>query len=88
MAALAIWCGPHLEPNFTASAYRELSDACEMFRENNSKRSQGVRVSCLYDPIGLWLILGIIAGTAESSSQSVSPGFREESSCGKGLGRR
>lgn len=45
MAALAIWCGPHLEPNFTASAYRELSEACEMLRENSSKRSQGVRVS-------------------------------------------
>lgn len=45
MAALAIWCGPHLEPNFIKSAYAELSDACDMIRENGSKRSQGVLVS-------------------------------------------
>lgn len=42
MAALAIWCGPHLEANFIKSAYDELSVACDMIRENGSKRSQGV----------------------------------------------
>ena len=45
MAALAIWCGPHLEATFIASAYKELTEACDMIRENGSKRSQGVLVS-------------------------------------------
>ncbi|WWC62951.1 uncharacterized protein I303_105549 [Kwoniella dejecticola CBS 10117] len=42
MAALAIWCGPHLESTFVGSAYQELSEACDMIGENGSKRSLGV----------------------------------------------
>ncbi|WVW85067.1 hypothetical protein I302_107103 [Kwoniella bestiolae CBS 10118] len=42
MAALAIWCGPHLESTFIGSAYQELSEACDMIGENGSKRSLGV----------------------------------------------
>ncbi|WVR06651.1 hypothetical protein IAU60_003683 [Kwoniella sp. DSM 27419] len=42
MAALAIWCGPHLENTFVNSAYQELSEACDMIGENGSKRSLGV----------------------------------------------
>ncbi|WVQ96589.1 hypothetical protein IAU59_003694 [Kwoniella sp. CBS 9459] len=42
MAALAIWCGPHLENTFVNSAYQELSEACDMIGENGSTRSLGV----------------------------------------------
>ncbi|OCF44315.1 hypothetical protein I317_01760 [Kwoniella heveanensis CBS 569] len=42
MAALAIWCGPHLESTFVSSAYQELSEACDMIGENGSTRSLGV----------------------------------------------
>ncbi|WRT68127.1 uncharacterized protein IL334_005102 [Kwoniella shivajii] len=42
MAALAIWCGPHVESTFVNSAYQELSEACDMIGENGSKRSLGV----------------------------------------------
>ncbi|WWD18802.1 hypothetical protein CI109_103257 [Kwoniella shandongensis] len=42
MAALAIWCGPHLEATFVGSVYQELSEACDMISENGSKRSLGV----------------------------------------------
>jgi hypothetical protein len=44
MAALAIWCGPRMEPSFTTSVYSELVTACDMIRENGSKRSLGVLV--------------------------------------------
>ncbi|KAK4686463.1 hypothetical protein P7C73_g3669, partial [Tremellales sp. Uapishka_1] len=42
VAALAIWCGPNLESSFIDSAYKELTAACEMIKENGSKRSMGV----------------------------------------------
>ncbi|ORX37085.1 hypothetical protein BD324DRAFT_424910 [Kockovaella imperatae] len=42
LAALAIWCGPHLEPTFIASAYLELTEAVNAVEESNSKRSRGV----------------------------------------------
>ncbi|KAK8858908.1 hypothetical protein IAR55_003139 [Kwoniella newhampshirensis] len=42
MAALAIWCGPHLEATFVGSVYQELSEACDMISENGSRRSLGV----------------------------------------------
>ncbi|WVF69093.1 hypothetical protein IAT40_003867 [Kwoniella sp. CBS 6097] len=42
MAALAIWCGPHLENTFVSSSYQELSEACDMIGENGSTRSLGV----------------------------------------------
>ena len=43
MTALAIWTGPHLEPSFITSAYKELSQACDMIRENGSTRSKGIQ---------------------------------------------
>lgn len=46
MTALAIWCGPRLEPTFLASAYRELCEACKLINENGSERTMGVLV-CL-----------------------------------------
>lgn len=45
MAALAIWCGPHMGPEFVGAAYQELSEACDMIRENRSARSKNVEVS-------------------------------------------
>jgi hypothetical protein len=48
MAALAIWCGTYMDPNFIPAAYQELCDACELICENRSHRSGNVEVSCLY----------------------------------------
>ncbi|WWC88327.1 uncharacterized protein L201_003236 [Kwoniella dendrophila CBS 6074] len=42
IAALAIWCGPHVESTFIGSAYQELSEACDMIGENGSARSLGI----------------------------------------------
>lgn len=47
MAALAIWCGTQMGPEFVASAYQELCEACDMIRENRSARSRNVEV-CSY----------------------------------------
>lgn len=44
MAALAIWCGPHLESTFIESAFHELCEACSMINDNGSQRSMGVLV--------------------------------------------
>jgi hypothetical protein len=46
MAALAIWCGTYMDPNFIPAAYQELCDACELICENRSHRSGNVEVSC------------------------------------------
>ncbi|KAL7420726.1 hypothetical protein Q5752_004677 [Cryptotrichosporon argae] len=43
MAALAIWCGPHLEPTFVGSVFAELCEACTMIDQNGSERSRHVR---------------------------------------------
>jgi hypothetical protein len=45
MTALAIWCGPHVDPSFINLAYAELTEACNIVKENGSKRSQNVLVS-------------------------------------------
>jgi hypothetical protein len=45
MAALAIWCGTYMDPNFIPAAYQELCDACDLIRENRSHRSGNVEVS-------------------------------------------
>jgi hypothetical protein len=46
MAALAIWCGTYMDPNFIPAAYQELCDACELICENRSHRSGNVEVIC------------------------------------------
>ncbi len=45
VAAIAIWCGPHLDAGFIGTAYNELAEACDMIKENGSTRSLGVLVS-------------------------------------------
>ena len=42
MAALALWCSVHLEPNFIHVAYKELCEACDVL--SGSKRQTGVLV--------------------------------------------
>ncbi|CAD6563598.1 MAG: hypothetical protein TREMPRED_000005 [Tremellales sp. Tagirdzhanova-0007] len=40
MAALALWCSPHLDPDFIHVAYKELCDACDVI--SGAKRQTGV----------------------------------------------
>ena len=45
MAALALWCSPHLDPDFIHVAYKELCDACDVI--SGAKRQTGVMVHFL-----------------------------------------
>ena len=64
MAALAIWCGTYMDPNFIPAAYQELCDACDLIRENRSHRSGNVEVSYPYPkpcvPLTLQTLLPIL----------------------------
>lgn len=48
LAALAIWCGPHMEEGFVKRAYEEMRGGCDMIREHGCSRAQGVLVSFIY----------------------------------------
>jgi hypothetical protein len=45
IAAITVWCGPHLEAKFIGLAYAELGQACDAIAENAWKRGLGVVVS-------------------------------------------
>lgn len=42
IAALAIWCFPHVDSSSLQNAFEQLSEACKMIESSDSKRSLGV----------------------------------------------